>query len=79
MCTNFEYFSLGFFLYFGFSRKLDKLQDVLLTHGDSITKTGERLKMIAISSSEVIAGIWDNDRIFGVQFHPEVSSFGTIF
>lgn len=49
------------------------MQDVLLTHGDSITQTGDRLKMIAISSSQVIAAIANTDlRIYGVQFHPEV-------
>lgn len=46
---------------------------MLLTHGDSITSVGKDLKMCAMSSSKVIAGIWKEDsRLFGVQFHPEV-------
>lgn len=52
---------------------MEKDQDVLLTHGDSITQTGDRLKTIALSSSQVIAAIANTDlRIYGVQFHPEV-------
>lgn len=54
-------------------RHLDKQQQVLLTHGDSITKCGDRLKLCALSTSQVIAGIWNEEaRVFGVQFHPEV-------
>lgn len=54
-------------------RNLEKKQQVLLTHGDSITNVGNDLKMCAISSSQVIAAIWKEDsRLFGVQFHPEV-------
>lgn len=56
-------------------RQLDKQQQVLLTHGDSITELGSRLKLSAVSTSQVIAGIWNEElRIFGVQFHPEVSA-----
>lgn len=48
-------------------------QDVLLTHGDSITELGANLQMCAISTSKVVAGIWnENKKIYGVQFHPEV-------
>lgn len=53
-------------------RNLDKQQQVLLTHGDSITNVGNQLKVSAISASHVIAGIWNGEYIFGVQFHPEV-------
>lgn len=56
------------------NRHLDKQQQVLLTHGDSITDVGSRLKLCAISSSQVIAGIWNEETVFGVQFHPEVRS-----
>lgn len=53
---------------------LDKQQQVLLTHGDSITKHGDQLRLCALSASQVIAGIWNEEfRVFGVQFHPEVS------
>lgn len=55
------------------NRNLDKQQQVLLTHGDSITDVGSRLKICAVSASQVIAGIWNGESIFGVQFHPEVS------
>lgn len=53
--------------------KLDVHQDVLLTHGDSITELGANLQMCAISTSKVVAGIWnEKQKIYGVQFHPEV-------
>lgn len=46
---------------------------MLLTHGDSITELGTNLQTCAVSSSQVIAGIWnEKNKIFGVQFHPEV-------
>lgn len=61
-------------------RNLDKQQQVLLTHGDSITETGSRLKLCALSSSRVIAGIWNEEfRVYGVQFHPEVRNPGVWF
>lgn len=48
-------------------------QDVLLTHGDSITELGANLQMCAISTSKVVAGIWnEKQKVYGVQFHPEV-------
>ncbi|KAL1488977.1 hypothetical protein ABEB36_014757 [Hypothenemus hampei] len=51
---------------------LDKTQEVLLTHGDSIDKVAENFKPIA-ESQAFIAGI-SNEKLnlFGVQFHPEV-------
>lgn len=53
-------------------RGLDKTQEVLLTHGDSIDKVAESFKPIA-QSQAFIAGI-SNEKLnlFGVQFHPEV-------
>ena len=52
---------------------LSKKQQVLLTHGDSITKVADNYKEIARSKSGVIAGICnDKSHIYGLQFHPEV-------
>lgn len=53
-------------------RGLDKVQEVLLTHGDSIEKVADSFKPIA-QSQAFIAGI-SNEKLnlFGVQFHPEV-------
>lgn len=51
---------------------LEKMQTVLLTHGDSIDKLGENFKQIAQSSS-FCAGICNEKlNLYGVQFHPEV-------
>lgn len=53
--------------------KLEKYQEVLLTHGDSVHNLGENIKMCAISASNVTAGIYNEKlKIYGVQFHPEV-------
>ncbi|XP_030758663.1 GMP synthase [glutamine-hydrolyzing] isoform X2 [Sitophilus oryzae] len=51
---------------------LDKTQEVLLTHGDSIDKVADNFKPIA-QSQAFIAGI-SNEKmnLYGVQFHPEV-------
>lgn len=49
-------------------------QDVLLTHGDSITSIGSQLKAIA-HSEHLIAGVEHSQKKFyGLQFHPEVLS-----
>lgn len=54
------------------NRGLDKLQTVLLTHGDSIDKVADNFRPIAQSSS-FCAGIYNEKlRLYGVQFHPEV-------
>ncbi|CAH1112305.1 unnamed protein product [Psylliodes chrysocephalus] len=51
---------------------LDKMQPVLLTHGDSIDKVADNFKPIAQSSS-FCAGICNEKlHLYGVQFHPEV-------
>ncbi|KAB0793294.1 hypothetical protein PPYR_12914 [Photinus pyralis] len=51
---------------------LDKLQTVLLTHGDSIDKIADSFRSIAQSSS-FCAGIYNEKlHLYGVQFHPEV-------
>ncbi|XP_076274979.1 GMP synthase burgundy isoform X2 [Rhynchophorus ferrugineus] len=51
---------------------LEKSQEVLLTHGDSIEKVADNFKPIA-QSQAFIAGI-SNEKmnLYGVQFHPEV-------
>lgn len=47
---------------------------MLLTHGDSITDVGSNLEAVALSSSRVVAAIANEKlKIYGVQFHPEVS------
>jgi len=52
--------------------ELEPQQDVLLTHGDSVTQVGQGFSVIA-KSGELIAGIEDpQKKLFGVQFHPEV-------
>ena len=51
---------------------LESKQEVLLTHGDAITKLGNGLRVIA-HSSHFIAGVEHTaKKIFGLQFHPEV-------
>uniref|UniRef100_A0A336KDS9 GMP synthase (glutamine-hydrolyzing) n=1 Tax=Culicoides sonorensis TaxID=179676 RepID=A0A336KDS9_CULSO len=53
--------------------RLERQQVVLLTHGDSIDKIGNKLQVGAVSSNDIIASIYnDTLRIYGVQFHPEV-------
>ncbi|XP_041981853.1 GMP synthase [glutamine-hydrolyzing] isoform X2 [Aricia agestis] len=53
--------------------RLEKVQPVLLTHGDSVQKVGERFRVGAQSSNHVIAAIYNEQmRLYGVQFHPEV-------
>ena len=49
-----------------------KEQNVLLTHGDTVTKVAEGFQVIA-KSGNIIAAIGDKKRhLYGVQFHPEV-------
>ncbi|XP_072382797.1 GMP synthase [glutamine-hydrolyzing] [Diabrotica undecimpunctata] len=53
-------------------KSLEKIQPVLLTHGDAIDKIAENFKPIAQSSS-FCAGICNEKlQLYGVQFHPEV-------
>jgi GMP synthase (glutamine-hydrolysing) len=52
---------------------LQRPQAVLLTHGDSIERVCDKFKICATSSSDIVAGIYNEQaRIYGVQFHPEV-------
>lgn len=51
---------------------LHKEQTVLLTHGDSIDKVADGFKVVAKSGS-LVAGIAnEKQKLYGVQFHPEV-------
>ncbi|XP_031552012.1 GMP synthase [glutamine-hydrolyzing]-like [Actinia tenebrosa] len=51
---------------------LDADQEVLLTHGDSIDKVANGLKVTA-KSGNIVAGIeHESKKLYGVQFHPEV-------
>lgn len=57
-------------------RNLNKNQTVLLTHGDSIEILGNGLQIGAMSSNNIVAAIYNEKlKIYGVQFHPEVSLF----
>ncbi|XP_063965146.1 GMP synthase [glutamine-hydrolyzing]-like isoform X2 [Lytechinus pictus] len=53
-------------------RGLDKQQNVLLTHGDSIDKVAKGF-VVAAKSGNIVASIAnEKKRLYGVQFHPEV-------
>ena len=49
-----------------------KKENVLLTHGDSITKVSDEFNVISMSSGIVAAIEHKSKSIYGVQFHPEV-------
>ena len=53
-------------------KNLNPLENVLLTHGDSIGEIGKNLIPIGTSESFVIACADKDKPIYGVQFHPEV-------
>ena len=51
---------------------LEPQQDVLMSHGDSVTGVARGFSVIA-RSGEIVAGIANQQRkLYGVQFHPEV-------
>ncbi|EDV31028.2 uncharacterized protein Dana_GF15152 [Drosophila ananassae] len=55
-----------------FSR-LSRTQSVLLTHGDSVERVGDTLKVGGWSTNRIVTAIYNEVlRIYGVQFHPEV-------
>jgi GMP synthase-like glutamine amidotransferase len=56
-------------------RGLDKVQRVLLTHGDSIEKVADSFRVVAASGSFPSSIANDKLRLYGVQFHPEVGMF----
>lgn len=52
---------------------MSRTQTVLLTHGDSLERIGDNLKVGGRSGSNIIAAIYHESlRLYGVQFHPEV-------
>jgi len=51
---------------------LSRRQEVLLTHGDSIDKVAENFKTIGTSGNIVTAIALEKNRLYGLQFHPEV-------
>ncbi len=52
---------------------LNELETVLLTHGDSVDKLGDNFRAIGTSSHGIITAIEHKyNKIYGVQFHPEV-------
>ncbi|MCK5177246.1 MAG: glutamine-hydrolyzing GMP synthase, partial [Candidatus Aenigmarchaeota archaeon] len=52
--------------------ELTQTQDVLMSHGDSITNVADGFEIIA-ESKGIIAGIQNKEKkLYGVQFHPEV-------
>lgn len=53
-------------------KNMNSLENVLLTHGDSIGELGENLISIGTSESFVVACTDKEKPIYGVQFHPEV-------
>ena len=54
-------------------KSLEKKQEVLLTHGDSVDKVGDNFKVIGRSVNNLVAAISnEKNRLYGVQFHPEV-------
>lgn len=54
-------------------KNMSKLENVLLTHGDSIEKLGDNLVPVGKSESFIVACADKDKPIYGVQFHPEVS------
>lgn len=53
--------------------KMNKKEVVLLTHGDSITKVSDNIKIIGQSTFAISAIQHKTKQIYGVQFHPEVN------
>ncbi|XP_043219698.1 GMP synthase [glutamine-hydrolyzing]-like isoform X2 [Amphibalanus amphitrite] len=53
-------------------KDLEKTQQVLLTHGDSVIRVADNFKVVGRSGNLVAAIANDKLRLYGVQFHPEV-------
>jgi len=54
-------------------KNMNKIENVLLTHGDSIGQLGENLISVGTSESFIVACADKEKPIYGVQFHPEVN------
>jgi GMP synthase (glutamine-hydrolysing) len=54
-------------------KHMNKIENVLLTHGDSIGQLGENLITVGTSESFIVACADKEKPIYGVQFHPEVN------
>ncbi|XP_054744988.1 GMP synthase [glutamine-hydrolyzing] [Anastrepha obliqua] len=53
--------------------RLSRTQSVLLTHGDSVERIADKMKVGGWSSNRIVTAIYNEAlRIYGVQFHPEV-------
>jgi len=51
---------------------LEKKQEALLTHGDSVSKVAETFRSVGQTGSNIVAIANDKTNIYGLQFHPEV-------
>lgn len=51
---------------------LDRKQEVLLTHGDSLDRVADQFRVVGTSGSIVTAIANEKARLYGLQFHPEV-------
>lgn len=60
-------------------RSLSKTQSVLLTHGDHVVKPADTFKVIATSNNMVTAIGNDSKKMYGLQFHPEVSNYFSLY
>jgi len=54
-------------------RSLSKTQTVLLTHGDHVSKVADNFRVIGVSNTMIAAIGNDSKKMYGLQFHPEVS------
>lgn len=44
-----------------------------MTHGDSISRVAKDFKVIATSKNIIVSIANDSEKLYGVQFHPEVN------
>lgn len=55
-------------------RNLTRNQTVLLSHGDSVNALGDQLDVMGLTANQIVAVLsCEQRKIYGVQFHPEVS------
>lgn len=53
-------------------KNLEETETVLLTHGDSVDKVAPMFKVVAPSGNIIAAITSEENKLFGVQFYPEV-------